>query len=797
MRMGLGKGVRWTITQGMRALFQSFSALAENRSWLRHSLIGAVLLSCTLWGYAVPLPQNHPYQVTLRNYLASLIESDFIITPATLSYDTNFFASVDNLYRIWLLTGFYSSPRTDGLRYPASRFTLSAIEGDANSVLQPYPWAHEIAWWAQWSYPGNPFYGSRAIKLRAFASAVVDMIMLDDAHERGLYRRSDLLGGTLIWLGYTYGVVKDILPAEVREAYETGLIKFFTRIEQWGPTGMFGDMDSMAIVGMFYTAQSIGDPDLLSRAQNYASRIIMNYFAEGMERHQGGYDASYNGIAIFFLTWAALATNWEITTQAVDWLHEVKSHLTLPEPDGTFYGPSHFSSNTSADVANDQWSGTPPRDIGAAMVSDWALYLAFGGRTGRAWAWAVPDPSRMESTIRSWMNSINNALGSPLSPAPSAWVERHWIRSETNTYASDHYRPGTYARLQQILQSNSPLSRPPFSRSGTFINHLLDTRTFLAAKFTRYGAILYTGRLSWQANPIAGFGGGLSAFWTPETGSVILGRRRGFQHNNPDRWDEWRTWPVNALSGALPDGRAFTTARYRPSWDDRGYTLSENGAFVVFNGRIGDAYTAQNNAIQGTVTFRRTFTLDAQKVTIESALFSDSVDTVAELYESIPLFLYESVRQRNVPHQIWFLIGNQWVAIDSTDTSLHEGVQQVKIRRFNGRVRIVFDTPRSVKLSEQWYDGYQSGATCRNILVDLLENAGQPIPLPTQVVFRYQILPLLPGDIDGDGCINDTDLLMVLWNFGTTGNSVADIDENGLVDENDLLTVLLGFGSGC
>lgn len=109
----------------------------------------------------------------------------------------------------------------------------------------------------------------------------------------------------------------------------------------------------------------------------------------------------------------------------------------------------------------------------------------------------------------------------------------------------------------------------------------------------------------------------------------------------------------------------------------------------------------------------------------------------------------------------------------------------------------MFDTPRSVKLSDQWYDGYQSGATCRNILVDLLENAGQPVPLPTQVVFRYQILPLLPGDIDGDGCINDTDLLMVLWNFGTTGNSVADIDENGLVDENDLLTVLLGFGSGC
>ncbi|GBC91601.1 hypothetical protein HRbin15_00055 [bacterium HR15] len=752
-----------------------------------------VLLSPALW--AVPLPQNHPYQVTLRNYMASLTESDFELPLNPLSYDANYFQSEDNLYRTWLITGFYSTPRLEGLRYPASQFTLQTIEGNANRVLIPHVWPHEIAWWAQWNYPGNPYYGNRAIKLRAFVSAAVDMIMLDDAHERGLYRRSDFLGGTLIWLAYAYGVAKDVLPAEVQAAYEVGLRKFFERIEQWGPTGAFGDMDSMALVSMYYTAQAIGDPDLAGRAYIYAGRVINLHFQNGIERHQGGYDASYNGIAIFFLTWAALLTDWDIVVDVVDRLHEVKSHLTLPEPGNTFYGPSHFSSNTSADVANDQWSGSPPRDIGAAMVTDKALYLAFGGRSGRTWAWAVPTVAAMTQAVQRWINGINAAL-TPLSASPSVWGERHWIRSESSTYAGDYYRPGTYARLQQLLQSQSPLILPLFTRSQIFINHLFDRKVFLSIRFPFYGAIFYTGELSPQVSPIAGFGGGnLSAFWTPSTGSVILGRRRGFQGSNIDRWEEWRTWPVNAMSGAVPDGRAFTTAGYRPSTNDRDYWVQPDMATVELRGRIGDAYTSQNGAIRGQIIFRRRFTADPRGVTVDAILLSDGVDIVSELYEAIPLFLYDSVRQRNVPHRVWFLINEEWTQITTED--LYTDVQQVKVERFNGAVRIVFETPQWVKLGTQWVDGFQSGATCRNLLLDLLRNNGQPVNLPAEARAWYRIVPVLPGDVDGNGCVDDADLLMVLLAFGRSGYLLADANGDGQVDDADLLLVLNNFGTGC
>lgn len=52
------------------------------------------------------------------------------------------------------------------------------------------------------------------------------------------------------------------------------------------------------------------------------------------------------------------------------------------------------------------------------------------------------------------------------------------------------------------------------------------------------------------------------------------------------------------------------------------------------------------------------------------------------------------------------------------------------------------------------------------------------------------------GDVDGNGCVDDADLLEVLFAFGTTGGS-ADVNCDGIVDDADLLAVLFAFGSGC
>ncbi len=52
-------------------------------------------------------------------------------------------------------------------------------------------------------------------------------------------------------------------------------------------------------------------------------------------------------------------------------------------------------------------------------------------------------------------------------------------------------------------------------------------------------------------------------------------------------------------------------------------------------------------------------------------------------------------------------------------------------------------------------------------------------------------------DVNGDRCVNDADLLEVLFNFGATGSNLADVNCDGTVNDADLLEVLFNFGSGC
>jgi hypothetical protein len=52
------------------------------------------------------------------------------------------------------------------------------------------------------------------------------------------------------------------------------------------------------------------------------------------------------------------------------------------------------------------------------------------------------------------------------------------------------------------------------------------------------------------------------------------------------------------------------------------------------------------------------------------------------------------------------------------------------------------------------------------------------------------------GDVDGNGCVDDADLLIVLFNFGNAGGQ-GNVNGDNIVDDADLLIVLFNFGAGC
>jgi len=60
-----------------------------------------------------------------------------------------------------------------------------------------------------------------------------------------------------------------------------------------------------------------------------------------------------------------------------------------------------------------------------------------------------------------------------------------------------------------------------------------------------------------------------------------------------------------------------------------------------------------------------------------------------------------------------------------------------------------------------------------------------------------RVIAGIPGDVDGNRCVDDADLLQVLFAFGATGSNPADVNGDLIVDDADLLIVLFNFGAGC
>jgi WD40 repeat protein len=56
--------------------------------------------------------------------------------------------------------------------------------------------------------------------------------------------------------------------------------------------------------------------------------------------------------------------------------------------------------------------------------------------------------------------------------------------------------------------------------------------------------------------------------------------------------------------------------------------------------------------------------------------------------------------------------------------------------------------------------------------------------------------PFPPTDVNGNGCVDDADLLVVLFTFGSS-ISDGDVNGDGVVDDADLLQVLFDFGTNC
>ena len=708
------------------------------------------------------LPNETPYQQALRKYLGTLAEKDFdpgvpdaIKTPTV--------ADPQDRYRLWLLTLdfprvgviMHGARNAPGVNLPNNNFLLANIEDAQRGVIQPAVWPETIVWLANWKYEGNPFFGSRAVKLRAFVAATVDMLMMDDQQEHStapLYRRSDWFGPHLLMYGYVLAGAGDAVAPEGRAAYEACLRNMMKRVSAWGPRGDENYLDTITVLGMRVAADALKDPESAKLSEAYARKFFSDpwcYNPAGYFPEQGCYDAGFNGLSLFYMTWLALqAPDWKFVQDGVRNAWRLRGDMLLPEPDGTFTGLSHTNARTGSDASEDQWPWRF-KPVAASYLFDEALSQA-----------RFPTDEQLAAAPE----AVRTALAPQVANYPES--NQYMQRSTSNpwqwklypnafdfpmvNYGHVYYPNGFYAKRAALEKAGSPLLKVPFARSESFIRAY--EKSFLVAKRPAFGAIVHTGPVSEFkgeghvefTGPYGLSGGSLSAFWTPATGSVILGRRSGMQfpnNKNPnfDMPENWRTWPVHAVTGVTGAGKLFTSARIQNP--DATYDTSAEKAVVNVKGVVPPGVIGNEKNLEGKLDFARTFTVDDKGVSIETTIAGDGKDTIAELYEVIPVYHRNAYSQPNgTPTTIEFESGGKW---SPATEQFADNVTAVRLTRFTGAVDVRFDKPRRVKLSPaDWTDTFMTRASCRNVLIDLLESGDKPAAVKDAKKVSYRIAPV-------------------------------------------------------
>lgn len=710
------------------------------------------------------LPQKHDYQKQIRAFMATLTEKDFEPQRGG-KFAAAANVDADEQLRSWVLA--IDAPRIGAKRsspsvnLPSAQFTLKFIESPSDqTVMRPWVWAEPLVWLANWKSPSNPYYGSRALKLRAFVHVAQDLMMMHEQQETNkspIYHRADWFGPRLIMYAYTYEGVKDVLPDAARKAFEAGIkTQVLNVINTWGPKGEETFLDIQPAVAMTILYQSMKDEELKPMMEAYVKKFMAAgeyYHPAGYFPDQGCFDTGFNGLTLYFATWIAARSDWPWAKDSVAQAWKLRGYLMLPEPDAkrVRLSPTHFTFRTSSPVAYDQWNW-PFKAVTASYLTDDALCQT---------PWPTAEELK-ESSKRSpgGLNAMlaenpRNAKGENAKNEElksGVWSWSLWPGSPAFpmvNYGHEHYRKGFAAHLADLQKKNSPLFKIPFERPGTFIEQF-DTG-FLIARMKNYGVVIHTGPVSefpgkslleYPNAPYGLSGGSLSAFWTPTTGSSILGRRGGMsvpggKATNFDKPEEWRNWPVHAVSGSTAAGKFFTSARIQKPTVS--YLVKGDNAIVNVAGDIPAQPLGKEKSLEGKIEYKRTFNVGPDAVRVETSVTSDGVDKLAELYEVIPAFHREESLQEKIVAKIELQSGGSWT---SATTAYSEKVTAIRITRFTGAILVQLESPRRVKLSPgETGPGFLTSGVNRNILIDLLENNGQTTALKAARTIRFSITP--------------------------------------------------------
>jgi hypothetical protein len=763
-------------------------------------------------------------------------------------------------------------------------FTLAGMEdvGNCEERVPQLGWDPMMTWMANWGYAGNPYHtdpqNREALLLRGAAWLAEQLILLDYEHvgevvtalpsnttqpqpgftfvhpppgqgPSGSVNHYPDLAGMLGVYAFTWSQVRPLLVQQQRlqeiAAIETLLRMYSERLDAWNNFGMHANRFSRSAWATALLQRTSPHPTL---ANQYNDRVIDMYDPAGWVYRpaghlfdDGGYDSSYNGWNLLYLThilYIDPTFHSPLIDDAAGELATLRAHLLLQDPDGTWTSPNAFNSRTGGNSLGGTVGRTPRQGTGGHMMT-WLAALAHGVPYAHAFlrdaeligpqsriTYPSPylrlDPSGPDfhKELLCQMNGrfsyINTAIGAPrpLDDLPN----QPGSGSRTGFYTF-RGTPGEYSMPRFVVSEFDPnllrdwwdqrnqqpdLELFPFEEDGPYVRSLDDE--FIYVKMGQgqpeetYVAMVHAGPVSPGDSDVGGnqfvptgFGGGqLTSYWAPDGGAFVRSMRRGY--NNPniafDEFSQWRSWAIHAVSMLSYDNGTWTSSsrihtpgtrvalydKPIPRGDLRaalsrttdtcfgdepmpipvfGTTTNQqelaDAVLVRVCGAIPTAVrtlsVAPPPALSAPLPYARVFYMGPRDMFVATTIRPEAAhsgDLMAEAWETFPLHDHHLPETTYGPMTIWLHAPGVGAVDGSQGAAPVAGVTSVTVKRANATMRILFDTPQVVGVSDEIL--YGAGDTwTRNLLIDLLGGLGPDTLQPTTVTYRIEVMPTDDG----------------------------------------------------
>ena len=720
------------------------------------------------------LPQDHPYQVELYNWMESLTLSDVTIPQEMVRWDGTY-ASSNELANLWLETsvrGVTNPVYPTGVMKGEARWFIlddgngAGIEG--SGVVRNARYPNTAAYWYQRSFPlagggeGNPYYQNQNLCTRALVTTAVDMIMSDYYHDEKENPWGDnawirpsprFLGGVLNGWTYAYRICKGTLDANVQQTFENGFARMAQKLLDQGVSKNTPNMQTRVLPSMANIYMSTNDAAIKDLAVRTARKYMFGYedgvletkhkfpeslfYPAGYVQEGFGPETTYNGVSLYHLMEARAITigdaTWNFMDEPIKRMSIFRAHQVFEEPDGLVDGPSAYAGRTG-----DSWAGLQAghdwRDLAIAGYFD----------EGKMFGYDLVSESEMSTRIKAIFKAeegtrmFNNFMEVNTEQVPEFAIDHdhHWP-----SYIPYTGPEGWYNERVSMVAANEPATVTPFSRNGYYFSKSFadDFWSYKGTDGERdFGFFVETES---DGGTYSGYrGGSLQAFWVKGAGIFVLGRQD--KASDSREWGDIEMWGTHHLWGKNQGG-AFSTAVQRKR------TVAFDLANESPNVNITGLLTSEKHESPVELDAQMTFTALSNGLKIDHAAVTDGAMQLKELWASLPIYLrYCNPDKPQGKNQcdlndatIEYWDGNAWKNMGTTLIS----TTKLRIGRDFGQgsryINLVFPDARLMKLSPKvWQQTYQADSRLRTIHISMIDDPGTLRTIDATVNMSFSIV---------------------------------------------------------